>query len=34
MKKLIDIPAVVLLALAALLAAPAALLVSPAAMAS
>lgn len=34
MKKLIDIPAVVLLALAALLAVPAALLVSPAAMAS
>jgi ubiquinol-cytochrome c reductase cytochrome c1 subunit len=34
MKKLIDIPAVVLLALAALLAAPATLLVSPAAMAS
>ena len=34
MKKLIDIPAVVLLALAALLVAPAALLVSPAAMAS
>ena len=34
MKKLIDIPAVVLLALAALLVAPATLLVSPAAMAS